>query len=185
LNSAKSELKDNIGLQDTPPSSAILSPCVRLKGEAAVKVVNSIEINAMPERVFYWLEEPDRAMQWMTSVTRSEIIKETPNRVGTTFREYVEEEGHGIEMHGVITEFVSNERFAVHLESKLNSVDVSFSLEGKSGKTQLTQNAELRFKGMLKVLSVFLRASIKKKITSQVQGEFTRLKELCEQDASI
>ena len=147
-----------------------------------MKVVNIIEINATPEKVFYWLEEPDRAMQWMTSVTRSELIKETPNRVGTTFREYIEEDGRGIEMHGVITEFVSNERFAVHLESKLNSVDVSFALEEKGGMTQLIQNVELQFKGMVQVLSVFLRASIKKKITSQTQSEFARLKELCEQE---
>ena len=148
-----------------------------------MKVVNSVDINALPEEVFYWLEEPDRAMQWMTSVKRSEIVKETPNRVGTTFREYIEEEGRGIEMHGVITQFVSNERFAVHLESKLNSVHVSFSLEGKEGITRLTQNVDLHFKGLLKVLSVFLRASIRKKIMSQVQSEFSSLKKLCEQDS--
>ncbi|UCE58667.1 MAG: hypothetical protein JSU63_14635 [Phycisphaerales bacterium] len=118
----------------------------------------------------------------MTSVTRGEIIKETPNKIGTTFREYIEEDGRGIEMHGVVTKFVSNKRFAVHLESKLNSVNVSFSLEDKDGLTQLVQNIELQFKGMLKVLSVFLRASIKKKITSQAQREFSRLKEPCEQD---
>ena len=147
-----------------------------------MKVVNSVEINATPEKVFYWLEEPDRAMQWMTSVTGGEIVKETPNKVGTTFREYIEEEGRGIEMHGVISEFVSNERFAVRLGSKLNVVNVSFSLEEEGGATQLVQNVELQFKGMLKVLSVFLRASIKRKITSQAQSEFSRLKELCEQD---
>ena len=119
-------------------------------------------------------------MQWMTSVTRSEIIKETPSRVGTTFREYIEEDGRGTEMHGVVTEFVSNERFAVHLEGDFNSVDVSFSLEEKAGVTQLTQNVQLSFKGMLKVLSVFLRVSIKKKIVNQAQKELAKLKELCE-----
>ena len=146
-----------------------------------MKVVNSIQINATPERVFYWLEEPEHAMQWMTSVTGGEIVKETPNKVGTTFREYIEEEGRGIEMHGVVTEFVSNERFAVRLESRLNVVKVSFSLEEKGGTTKLVQDVDLQFKGMLRVFSVFLRASIKRKITSQAQREFSRLKELCEQ----
>ncbi len=150
------------------------------KGKGAVKIANSIEIKAAPERVFYWLEEPDRAAQWMTSVTRSEIIEETPNRIGTTFREYIEEEGRGIEMHRVITKFVSNKRFGVHLESKLNSVDVDFELLEKDGTTRLVQNVELQFKGMLKVLSVFLHASVKRKIMSQARSEFARLKELCE-----
>jgi carbon monoxide dehydrogenase subunit G len=145
-----------------------------------MKIVNRIDVRATPEAVFHWLEDPERAMQWMTSVTRSEIIKETPSRVGTTFREYIEEDGRGTEMHGVVTEFVSNERFAVHLEGDFNSVDVSFSLEEKAGVTQLTQNVQLSFKGMLKVLSAFLRVSIKKKIVNQAQKELAKLKELCE-----
>jgi len=132
-----------------------------------MKITNRIEINATPEKVFYWLEEPNRAMEWMTSVTRSEIIKETPNKVGTTFREYIEENGRGTEMRGVVTEFVLNKRFAVHLEGDFNSVVVSFNLKEKGGITQLMQNVEFRLKGVLRVLSVFLCVSIKKKIKSQ------------------
>ncbi len=146
-----------------------------------MKVTNRIEMNATPKEVFYWLEEPDRAMAWMTSVTRSEIINETPNRVGTTFREYIEDSGRGTEMRGVVTEFVPDERFAVHLEGDHSSVDVCFILEEIGGMTRLTQNVELRFKGALKVLSVFLRGSIKKKITSQTQDGFAELRKLCEQ----
>ena len=147
-----------------------------------MKIVNKIKINATPEEVFHWLADPDRAMEWMTSVTGSEIIHETPDRVGTTFREYIEENGRGIEMRGVVTEFVPNERFAVHLESDINTVEVSFTLGEEEGMTLLTQNVDLRLKGMLKVLSVFLRSSIKKKIRAQAENEFANLKQLCEQD---
>ena len=93
-----------------------------------MKVVNRIEINAAPEKVFYWLEEPERAKEWVTNVTRSEFIKKTPNKIGTTFREYVEEDGQGIEMQGVVTEFQPNEVFAVHLESVSHLADVCFVL---------------------------------------------------------
>ena len=146
-----------------------------------MNIVNRIDINAAPETVFYWLEDPDRAKQWVTSVTKSEFIEETPNRVGTTFREYVEEGGRGLEMQGVVTAFVPNQRFAVHLESKVNSVDVDFTLHPKGSMTQLIQNIEMRFKGLLRLLSVFLGGSVKKKIKTQAQSEFARLKELCEQ----
>ena len=149
--------------------------------ETAVKVVNSIDINASPAEVFYWIEEPDRGKQWMTSVTRSEIINETPGKVGTTFREYVEDEGRGLEMHGVVTEFVPNERFAVHLESKVNTVNVTFSLEQTDRAARLVQHVDMHFKGVLKVLSLFLRASIRKKIVKQFRNDFSRLKALCEQ----
>jgi carbon monoxide dehydrogenase subunit G len=147
-----------------------------------MKIFNRIQIKATPEKVFYWLEDPDRAMQWMTSVTKSEIIEETPNMIGTTFREYIEENGRGTEMRGLVTDFVSNKRFAVHLEGDFNSAEVSFTLKEKGDMTQLTQNVELHFKGMMRILSLFWGGSIKKKILRQVQNEFNRLKELCEQD---
>ena len=147
-----------------------------------MKFSNSIEIHVPPEKVFYWLEDPNRAMRWMTSVTKAEIINETPNMVGTTFIEYIEENGRGIEMHGVVTDFVSNKRLAFQLDGDFNSVEVDFTLEGKEGITQLTQNAEIHFKGIMSVLSILLGPFFKKKIMSQVRSEFTRLKELCEQD---
>ncbi|MFH1023782.1 MAG: SRPBCC family protein [Planctomycetota bacterium] len=144
-----------------------------------MRIVNTVEINATPAEVFYWLEEPDRAKQWATSVTRSEFIEKTPNKVGTTFREYVEEDGRGIEMHGVVTEFETNRLFAVHLESELHSADVRFALAEEGTMTKLTQNVELHFKS---VLSDAVCDSIKKTVMAQAQGEFARLKGLCEQD---
>jgi hypothetical protein len=83
-------------------------------------------------------------------------------------------------MRGVVTEFVPNERFAVHLESDLNTVDVSFALEHRQGGTRLIQDVDLRLKGKLTVLGLFLRSSIERKIRTQAQSEFAKLKQLCE-----
>jgi uncharacterized protein YndB with AHSA1/START domain len=147
-----------------------------------MKISHTIDIKSTPEKVFYWLEDPCRVMEWMTSVTKTEIMKETPNMVGTTFREYIEENGRGTEMRGVVTDFVSNKRLAFHLEGDFNTAEVDFTLEEKEGMTQLTQNAEVHFKGILRVLSIFFGSFFKKKIMSQAQSEFARLKELCEQE---
>lgn len=144
-----------------------------------MKIINEIEIDVLPERVFYWLEKPERAKQWMTSVTRSEYIKKTPNTIGTTFREFVEEDGHGIEMNGIVTEFEPNRIFAVHLESEMHSADVRFVLTAVQGKTQLTQSVELHFKNEL---NDTVLDTIKKGVMSQAKSEFARLKELCEKE---
>ena len=144
-----------------------------------MKLVYSIEIKAAPEQVFYWIERPERAKQWVMNVSRSEYIKETPERVGTTFREYAEEDGQGIEMMGVVTEFQPNRLFAVHLESESHTADVSFVLKGENGKTILTQNIELHFKNELDEI---VYDSIKKGIMNQARSEFARLKRLCEKD---
>mgnify|MGYP003912503303 FL=1 len=133
-----------------------------------------------PERVFFWLEDPARAMEWMTSVTKTEIVHQAPNTVGTTFREYIEEKGRGTQMRGVVTDFVKNERIAFHLEGDFGTVEVDFTLEGKEEVTQLTRNAEIRFKGVSRVMSFFFGFYIKKKIIRQARSEFAKLKELCE-----
>ena len=144
-----------------------------------MKVVNKVEIKAAPERVFYWLERPERAKQWVQNVTRSEYIVETPERIGTTFREYVEEGGQGIEMMGRITGFQPDKLFAVHLESASHTADVSFVLTGEGGVTLLTQNVELQFKNEL---NEAVYNSIRKGIEDQARSEFAQLKRLCEQE---
>lgn len=149
-----------------------------------MKASHSIEIRSTPENVFYWLEDPSRAVRWMTSVTKTEIIEEADGMVGTTFREYVEEDGRGTEMHGIVTEFVPNERMAFRLEGDYNSVEVVFSLEEVGETTRLSQDADIRFKGFLRVLSFFFAAAFKRKLAGQTEKEFQILKELCEQGPS-
>jgi len=100
--------------------------------------------------------------------------------IGTTFREYIEENGRGTEMRGVVTEFIPNKRIAFYLSGDFNSVKVDFSLEESEGITLLTQTAIVNFKGMLKVFSILFGIYFKRKISHQIQHEFTRLKELCE-----
>ena len=143
-------------------------------------ITSTIEIKSAQEIVFYWLEDPERAMQWQTSVTQYKIINETPNKVGTTFTEYIEEGSRGTEMRGVVTEFVPNQKLSFHLEGDYNTVEVDFILKEKNNITQLIQNAEVHFKGMLLVLSILFDSSFQKKIMKQMNKELARLKELCE-----
>ena len=146
-----------------------------------MKIVNTIAINAPRQIVFSWLDDKDRAKRWMQGISRSETIRETPERVGTTFRECLEEDGHEIEMEGVVTDFVQDELLSVHLESKVHTADVTFALEERDGVTLLRQDVALQFKGVLRVLDLLMHARIKRKITSQTRSEFQALKRLCEQ----
>ena len=142
----------------------------------------TIDIKNSPDKVFYWLDDPSRTIKWMTSVSKTEIVSQTPGMVGTTFRERVEEDGRGTELRGVVTDFVSNQRLAFHLESDFNTVDVSYTLEEQGELTRLSQTAKIHFKGWLKVFSILFGPLFKRKITNQARSEFARLKALCEQD---
>ncbi|MFC2050702.1 SRPBCC family protein [Chloroflexota bacterium] len=147
-----------------------------------MKLKYAIEIKATPEKVWYWLGTPERAMVWQTNVSKTEILKRTPNWIGTTFRETIEENGSGTEMEGVITDYRENQTLAMHLSGKYNVVDVEWRIEERGEHTRLTVYSNIRFTSLINILSILMRPVFKRKITKQLQGEFAMLKELCERD---
>jgi uncharacterized protein YndB with AHSA1/START domain len=145
-----------------------------------MKITYSIEIDSPPEQVFYWIGDPERAKVWMTSVTHTETLHQTPDWVGTTFREVVEDDEGSTELHGVVTGYQPNRSMGFHLSGKYNVADVEYHLEDIGGRTRLTQQTAMRFKGLAGVLSVFMGPVFKRQIVAQLDAEFARLKELCE-----
>ena len=148
-----------------------------------MKISYTIDINSTPEEVFHWLDNPERAMTWMSSVSKTQILHETPGMVGTTFREVVEENGQWTELHGVVTGYRPNQLIAFHLNGKFNVVDVAYRVQGIENRTRLTQTASIHFKSFMRVLSVLIGPVLKKQIVGQLQKEFARLRELCERGA--
>jgi uncharacterized protein YndB with AHSA1/START domain len=145
-----------------------------------MKISYTIDINNTPEKVFHWLNNPERAMAWMSSVSKTKLLHETPDMIGTTFREIVEENGQWTELQGVVTDYKPNQLIAFHLSGKFNVVDVEYHLEEIENRTRLTQNANIRFKSFMRVLSILIGPMFKNKIMEQLQKEFAELKELCE-----
>jgi hypothetical protein len=140
----------------------------------------SIDIQASSETVFIWIGKPAKAMQWMTSVTKTEMLIETPEMVGSTFRETVSESGEGIEMLGKVTGYEPNKRISFHLESRVNQVDVEYRLEEIPNGTRLTQDADIRWKFPVNIVSALAGGAFRHNLLTQAQQEFNRLKALCE-----
>ncbi len=145
-----------------------------------MKITLAIDIDRPPDRVFPWLAEPERAMAWMSSVSRTEILHRTPELVGTTFRETVADERGSTELRGVITACRPDRLLAFRLEGAFNDVDVAYHLEDDRNGTRLTMRAEVRFKGLVKWLSLLLGPVFKRKVMRQTAKELSALKRLCE-----
>ncbi len=145
-----------------------------------MKIASSIEIENTPSEVFTWLENPEKAKEWMSSVTETEILHETANRVDTTFREIVEDDDGSMEMQGRITKFKANKLIAFHLESRVNVVDVEYSLEEMGEGARLHYHADIQWKFPVNIVRFFIGKRIKKKIVDQLTDELDRLKLLCE-----
>ncbi len=145
-----------------------------------MKTVCRLEIDNDPDHVFHWISDPERAKLWMTSVSQTEILNRTPNMIGTTFRETVEENGRGTELQGVVTDYQPGRLMAFHLGGRYDVVDVEYRLDDVGGRTRLIQEATIRFRGLLGVASFLLRPLFKRKIIAQSRQELARLKEFCE-----
>lgn len=145
-----------------------------------MKITFAVDIFCAPEDVFPWIAEPDKAMQWQEGVKGGEIIKETPERVGTTFREEMEEDGKSIVMYGEITEYVQDKLIAFHLESKIHRVEVSYTIVGQEDKSTVSLDSTINWKFPLNIISLFIGHKMKGGITQQTEFEFAELKRLCE-----
>ena len=145
-----------------------------------MKLTYTIQINCTVEKVWYWLGTPERAKEWQTSVSKTEILNETPDMIGTTFRETIEENGRSTEMRGIVKDYRENLLLAIHLDGDYNVVDVEWHLEEIGDRTRLTVYSDIRFKSFIRLLSIAMRPVFQRKIRSQLLAELTRLKELCE-----
>jgi uncharacterized protein YndB with AHSA1/START domain len=145
-----------------------------------MKITSTIEIKNIPSEVFKWIEDPEKAKEWMSSVSETEILHETANRVGTTFREIVEDDEGSMEMQGSITKFEADKLIAFHLESRVNVVDVEYSVEETGEGTRLQYHADIQWKFPVNIISIFIGKRIKQKIVDQLTDELNKLKLLCE-----
>jgi uncharacterized protein YndB with AHSA1/START domain len=145
-----------------------------------MKMSYSIDINSTPETVFSWLERPEKAMAWMNSVSKTEMLHETPDMVGSIFRETVGAEGNGMELKGVVTGYQPNKLISFHLESRVNIVDVEYRIEETHTGVRLTQNGNVLWKFPVNILSLLMGSKLRQDIMAQSREEFKKLKELCE-----
>lgn len=145
-----------------------------------MRITHSVDISRRPEDVFPWIGSPEKAMVWMSSVSKREFVHRTPEVIGTTFREIVSDDGGATELHGVVTGYRPNRFISFHLSGHYNDVDVEYRLEEKGNGTRVTQKADIRFKSFLRVIGILMRPMIRKKLALQAGREFAALKALCE-----
>lgn len=133
-----------------------------------------------PEDVFRWIAEPEKAVKWQRNVKGGRIIDNTPEGVGTTFRETIEENGRSLEMFGTITRYVENRTMGFHVVSKIHEFDVTYSLEPDGEGTRLEIEATVRWKFPMNVVSLFLGKKMRRSLAGRLESEALELKRICE-----
>lgn len=137
-------------------------------------------ITEPPEVVFPWIAEPEKAMTWQKDVKGGKILVNEPEVVGTTFKEFVKEDGNTLEMYGTITKHVVNEIIGFHLESKVHEFDIIYSLEELDGKTKFRIDADIRWKFPMNIISLIIGKRIEANLVEKLESETLELKKICE-----
>jgi len=161
-------------------SNSRFNQSVRRKLEQVMKIALAIDIFRKPEQVFPWVAEPERAMCWQKGVKGGEILKETPEKVGTTFREEIAENGNSLVMQGEITDYIPDQLISFHLESKIHKVDVSYSIVWNNNRSTFAVKTTIHWKFPINVVSLVMGRKIRGGIVHQTESELAELKRLCE-----
>lgn len=149
-----------------------------------MNIENEIEISKPPELVFPWIADPDRAMQWQKNVKGGEILVETPEKIGTTFREIIEEDGNELEMYGCITEYIEGELIGFHIESRIHEFDVRYSVREEGGGSSVSTEIDIRWKFPMNIMCLLIGRKIKADLRQSLESEFLDLKRICEAEKS-
>ncbi len=146
-----------------------------------MKTTYSVEIDAPPARVFHFIEDSDRVMEWLPNIVENENTEVTPEKVGTKFRQVYVENGRRIEMQGVVTKFEKDRRLACAITGNRVDLNVDYQLVDLDGRTRLTQVTDIFFKGFFVRLIFKMAARFSSKASAQPLDErFAKLKQLAE-----
>lgn len=144
-----------------------------------MQTTGSVEIEKPIEDVFRLTI--DNVPQWSTIVVEDEILEETEDVVGTTFRTVTEEQGRRMEFSGMITAFDPPYRHSVHMTSAPFDIQVDYDFESiGSNTTRVTQTSDVKAKGVLKIIFFFLGGLMAKSSCAALQKELNGLKSYCE-----
>jgi uncharacterized protein YndB with AHSA1/START domain len=105
-----------------------------------MRVEKTIEIAAPPEKIWPFLVEPDRVLQWYSTFKRFEYSGDVRSGVGTPL--YIEEQAMGplMKLHFEATEWKDKEKLALRMVSGsgVKSYEQQWSLAPTAGGSRFT-----------------------------------------------
>jgi hypothetical protein len=138
----------------------------------------SIEIDRPIDEVFRLTNH--HVAEWSIVVVEDEVIDEKPEGVGTTFRTVTEDHGKRMEFQGVVTRSDPPHAHAVRLTGTMFDIETEFTFEDLSGRTRVTQTAEVTGKGFFKVFMFLFGWMMTKSHCKASENELESLKRFCE-----
>lgn len=140
---------------------------------------SSVEIECPIEEVFDYTN--NNVAEWSIVVVEEEIIHETREGVGTTFRVVTEDRGKRMDFDGVVTHFEPPTASSIEMVGQFFDITADYLFEDLGGRTRVTQISNVRGKGFFKVVFALFGWMMKKSSCDALEKELSQLKRLCEE----
>lgn len=138
----------------------------------------SVEIDGPIEEVFRLTN--DHVAEWSIVVIEDEVLDKKPEGVGTTFRTVTEDHGKRMVFQGVVTRYNPPHANAVRLTGAMFDIETEFTFEDLSGRTRVTQTANVTGKGFFKWFMLLFGWMMNKSHCKASEKELDSLKRFCE-----
>lgn len=104
-----------------------------------------VDIDAPPERIFPWLEEPARMQQWVQGLEHSEYLESSATpAVGTRFRQRMREMGRTVTYDGEVVQRDPPGSLEVVLTHRRFEMRIAYRLGARAPGTHLHYALHLR-----------------------------------------
>ncbi|NQU50585.1 MAG: SRPBCC family protein [Planctomycetes bacterium] len=140
--------------------------------------ISSIEIDRPIEQVFEFTL--DHTPEWSLVVVENEVLTETPDGVGSTFRVLTEDRGRKMEFQGVVTYHQPPTASSVNMVGKQFDIFAEYTFEDLGGRTRVCQRSVVTPKGFMKLVFMLLGWMMKKSSCDAAEKELANLKALLE-----
>jgi uncharacterized protein YndB with AHSA1/START domain len=136
-----------------------------------MKYTYTLDINALPDKVFDLIHDPEKHKLWLQGVEETRYVGEydPTNPVGTRFRQKIREGGKVREYDGEVTAFSRPSHLGIRLFPPQFSVQVDYRLTPLGTGTRLGYSADLScghwfIRLMARVFGFFMWGILKKQM---------------------
>lgn len=112
---------------------------LRQNSEPDMEAIGSIEIARPIEEVFDYTNH--NVAEWSITVVEDEVVSETPDHLGSTFRCVTEDHGCQMEFQGTVTVYDRPTRSVVQLTGKQFDIQAEYTFEDLGASTRVTQRS--------------------------------------------
>lgn len=138
----------------------------------------SIDVDRPLQEVFEFTIK--HVAEWSIIVVKDEVIDETPEGVGSTFRVTTEEKGRRSVFEGRVTRHEPPVAHAVFMKGSQFDITAEYRFEDLGGRTRVTQWSQVQGKGVFKVIFVLLGWLMRKANRNALEQELLNLKRVAE-----